>query len=66
MITKFYASMHPHQKRLSKSLAVYLIVKCGLPVPIVDNPGFHRFVTDQDSMLTRTHESSAGKATAVS
>ena len=45
---KFYTSMHPRQRLLSNSLALNLIVSCGLPMSIVDNPHFRQFVADLD------------------
>jgi len=46
---QFYAAMNPRQKLLTNSLVENLIVKCGLPVSVVDNPYLRKFVRDLDS-----------------
>ena len=43
-----YKSIHPHQKLLVNSLVSNLIIKCGLPVSIVDSHDFRQFISDLD------------------
>ena len=42
-----YGALHPRQKQICKSLVENLI-KCGLPVSLVDCDGFRKFMSDVD------------------
>ncbi len=46
--TKTYGSVNPRQKMLINSLVGNLLVRCGLPLSIVDNTGFRKFLSDMD------------------
>lgn len=50
--TSMYASNHPKQKLLTKSLVENLIVGCGLPISLVENEYFRKFMADVDSHYT--------------
>jgi hypothetical protein len=39
-----YGSRHPDQIKITTSLVQNLIVDCGLPISIVENEGFHKFM----------------------
>jgi hypothetical protein len=43
-----YGHSNPRQKSLTNSLVSNLIVKCGLPISLVDNPDFCSFLHDID------------------
>lgn len=47
--SKTYDSLHPKQKLVTDSLVQNVIICCGLPVSIVDNPNFKQFLSDIDS-----------------
>ena len=43
-----YGHMNPRQKSLTNSLVIDVIVGCGLPIAIVDNPSFQKFLFEMD------------------
>lgn len=43
-----YSSTHPRQRSLTNSLISNLIVKCCLPISLVDNESFRAFLTSMD------------------
>jgi len=43
-----YKKYHPRQKSLTRSLILNLIVKCGLPISIVDDENFRAFLSHID------------------
>jgi len=43
-----YTSTHPRQRYLTNSLVSNLIVKCSLPISLVDNESFRSFLTSMD------------------
>jgi hypothetical protein len=45
---KTYSNVNPRQKLLTQSLVSNLVVKCGLPISIVDSKDFRQFVSDLD------------------
>jgi len=49
---KMYSSLNPRQKLLTNSLVSNVIVKCGLPVSVVDNPDFRQFLADVDAKFS--------------
>lgn len=44
-----YSSNNPRQRTLSKSVVENLIIGCGLPVSIVENEHFRKFMSDVDA-----------------
>ena len=46
--SKTYGSVNPRQKMLSSSLVSNLIVGCRLPISVVDNSYFRKFMSDLD------------------
>jgi len=50
--TTSYSSSHSKQKQLTSSLVHNLIVKCSLPVSMVENPFFKEFIADLDPNFT--------------
>ena len=44
--------MNPRQKLPTKSLVSHLILNCGLPVSIVDDPDFRQFLHDVDPQFS--------------
>lgn len=47
-----YNSQNPHQKFLIQSLVNNVIINCALPVSLVDNPHFKKFLHDMDPKFT--------------
>lgn len=50
--SKSYDKQHPKQQLINESLIYNLIVMCGLPVSIIDNPHFRQFLHDLDAKYT--------------
>jgi hypothetical protein len=46
--SKHYGSSNPRQRSLTKLLVTNLLVKCGLPISIVDNDDFRTFLGEMD------------------
>jgi len=46
---KSYDKQHPKQQLVTESLIHNLIVMCGLPVSVIDNPHFRQFLHDLDA-----------------
>lgn len=46
-----YSSSHPKQKLMCKSIIENLVVRAGLPISVVENEGFRRFLADLDPLL---------------
>jgi hypothetical protein len=47
-----YKPNHPRQRLISKSIVENLIVGCSLPISLVENEHFRRFLSDLDSKYT--------------
>ena len=57
-----YAPHHPRQIQITNSLITNLIVRCSLPVSIVEDDGFRQFMHDVDpkyTMPSRSHVTSS-------
>ena len=51
--SKSYDSKHPKQHMLTESIIHDVIVKCGLPVSLIDHPNFQQLLHDTNAKKLR-------------